>query len=293
MTWRDARNKDARLFETSAQLLAEKLQRGLERNDYFLGALRERAQNLDDTALLDGRLAPPAFDSQKRLPHLLAFGFAAPENGQLKLRWRSAARAPLPAPGEILPSRETYLANGRRLFVPVAERGGSAKHSARGSIVGWVDLESLCRDDSIPMIHDHVLTVVPLGENEALPANARRATLRDAGAPWGIAIARGERFSEFYGPPAPWLAFVAVGLSTVPLLVLASLAGRAAGSAPSSRRSRRSPASSDSLRKACRMNFARRSASSFPARISWIATRSTSRPNAAARSSRRSAPVRG
>ena len=94
--------------------------------------------------------------------------------------------------------------------------------------MGWVELESLCRDDSIPMIHDHVLTVVPLGEHEALPANARRATLRDAAAPWGIAIARGERFSEFYGPPAPWLAFVAVGLSTVPLLVLASLAGRAA-----------------------------------------------------------------
>jgi signal transduction histidine kinase len=78
------------------------------------------------------------------------------------------------------------------------------------------------------MIHEHVLTVAPLGENEALPANARRATLRHAAPSWGIAIGRGERFSEFYGPPAPWLAFVAVGLSTVPLLVLASLAGRAA-----------------------------------------------------------------
>jgi hypothetical protein len=139
VTWRDARNKDVRLFETSAQLLAEKLKRGLERNDYFLGALRERAQNLDDTAPVDGRLAPPAFDLQRRLPHLLAFGFAAPENGQLKLVWRSAGRAPPPGPGEILPSKETYLANGRRLFVLVAAKGGSPMHSARGSIVGWVD----------------------------------------------------------------------------------------------------------------------------------------------------------
>jgi signal transduction histidine kinase len=101
-------------------------------------------------------------------------------------------------------------------------------HSARGSIVGWVDLESLCRDDSVPMIREHVLTAVPLGENEALPANTRRATLRETAVPWGIAMARGEPFSEFYGPPAPWLAFLAVGLSTVPLLVLASLASRAA-----------------------------------------------------------------
>ncbi|HEV7406372.1 MAG TPA: HAMP domain-containing sensor histidine kinase [Chthoniobacteraceae bacterium] len=228
VTWRDARNKDERLFEASAQLLAEQLKHGLERNDYFLGALRERAQNLDDTALVAGRLAPPGFDLPRRLPHLLSFGFAAPENGQLKLRWRSAARAPIPAPDEILPAGETYMANGRRLFVLVPAKGGSPMYSARGSIVGWVDLDSLCRDDSIPMIRDHVLTVVPLGESEALPANARRATLREPAPPWGIAIARGERFSEFYGPPAPWLAFVAVGLSTVPLLVLASLASRAA-----------------------------------------------------------------
>jgi hypothetical protein len=35
VTYRDARNKDVRLFETSAQLLAKKLKRGLEQTITF------------------------------------------------------------------------------------------------------------------------------------------------------------------------------------------------------------------------------------------------------------------
>src|SRR3954469_23439279 len=68
VTYRDARNKDERLFETSAQVLTENLQRSLERNDYFLGVLRDREHEIVDSGVAVGRLVPPAFDWQQRLP---------------------------------------------------------------------------------------------------------------------------------------------------------------------------------------------------------------------------------
>ncbi|MEQ1889731.1 MAG: DNA-binding protein, partial [Alphaproteobacteria bacterium] len=43
---------------------------------------------------------------------------------------------------------------------------------------------------------------------------------------WQAAILRGDKFSEQYSLPTPWLHLVAVGLSAVPLLLLASLATR-------------------------------------------------------------------
>ena len=148
VTWRDARNKDERLFETSAQLLAEKLQRGLERNDYFLGALRERAQNLDDTALLDGRLAPPAFDLQRRLPHLLAFGFAAPETARSSYSGGALGARPFPPSATFCrPRKRTWrMEDASSCWSP----RGEAAQSIRREVPSWAGWSSNPSAATIP-----------------------------------------------------------------------------------------------------------------------------------------------
>ncbi len=45
---------------------------------------------------------------------------------------------------------------------------------------------------------------------------------------WDVAIERGPKFGDHFGGPAPLLAVLAVALSTLPLLILTILAGRAA-----------------------------------------------------------------
>ena len=65
VTYREARSKDERLFETSAQMLADQLQRELEGNLYLLSTLRGQALPLNHAALLNGKFVPK-LDWQKR-----------------------------------------------------------------------------------------------------------------------------------------------------------------------------------------------------------------------------------
>ena len=51
-------------------------------------------------------------------------------------------------------------------------------------------------------------------------------TIRENDAHWDVGIMRGPQFSQQFGPPTPWVLFIAVALSAVPLVILASLAGR-------------------------------------------------------------------
>lgn len=71
-----------------------------------------------------------------------------------------------------------------------------------------------------------MLVVTPLAENLDVPAGAHGAVIADGNARWLAAIRRGEKFSERYSLPTPWLLLGALGLSTLPLLLLVSLASR-------------------------------------------------------------------
>ena len=245
VTYREARSKDERLFETSAQMLADQLQRELGGNLYLLSTLRGQALPLNRAALLNGKFVPK-LDWQKRLPHLLAFGYADLTNGQVLLGWKSEERSPLPKVGENLADDQRVAAvlkfvrpsdgaadsdcllDQHRLLILFGFDGDAAAKAPRGYIVGWVNLETLCRDQTLPLIRDQVLSAAALDENETTPAGAKRMSIIEGGSRWGVGIARGAKFDQRYGPPTPWVAFTAVALSAVPLLVILVLAGRAA-----------------------------------------------------------------
>ncbi len=242
VTYRDAREKDERLFQTSAQVLKEQLQSSFQRADYFLDVLRRQAGNLPDGTAFSGPAAG-TYDWKAKLPHLLAFGFAAQKEGQVMVQWMSEARVPVAAIGDDLTGRPGIAAAVKGPSIPGALPtfgGMSADHrmlvvmtvlklpvrTPRGYVVGWLDLDALCRQSALPLLVDGVLLAAPLIESDALPAGAERKRIGDGSAQWTVAIRRGPHFSREYGAPAPWLAFFAVGLSAVPLLVLAMLAGR-------------------------------------------------------------------
>jgi signal transduction histidine kinase len=96
----------------------------------------------------------------------------------------------------------------------------------RGYVVGWVDLEALCQDDTVELVRKQVLTAVPLASHESLTAGAQRWQVEEDHLQWSVGIARGPNFNVHVGPPTPWLAFIAAGLSALPLLGLTMLAGR-------------------------------------------------------------------
>ncbi len=281
VTWRDAREKDERLFQTSAQVLQEQLEASFGRNAYFLGVLRTQARERDPAALAREQIVPAA-DWKEKLPYLIAYGYAEQVDGRAILRWKSDERAPVPGIGDDLadnpavaaalaaspppkvaaptkapaPDPVPHSANAppagagaveamkvmvAQMLFPlqsVAEDGHRLvvllpvvrprEREPRGYIAGWVNTAALCRNDTLPLLRDAVLSATPLVAGAPLPDGALRATMRESGTEWTASIQRGPHFSREYGAPAPWLAFLAAGLSAVPLLVLAALAGRAA-----------------------------------------------------------------
>ncbi len=245
VTYREARSKDERLFETSAQMLADQLRRELGNNLYLLSTMRGQALPLNRAALLNGKFIPK-LDWQKRLPHLLAFGYADLTNSQVLLGWKSEERTRLPAVGENLAADRRVAAvlkfvrpsdgaadsdcvlDQHRLLILFGFDGSVAAKVPRGYIAGWIDLESLCHDQTLPLLQDQVLAATPLAENESTPGGAKRISIIEGGSQWGVGIARGANFNQRYGPPPRWLAFTAVALSAVPLLLILVLAGRAA-----------------------------------------------------------------
>lgn len=230
VTYRDAREKDTRLFQTSAEVLGEQLQHGFERNTYYLGIIRGQAEGLDDAALASGRVES-GFDWKAKLPHLLAYAYVEQAGGKAIIRWKSEQRVPLPLVGDEIVTNPAVAAQSINLdahrtllLLPVLR---PKERTVRGYVAGWVDIGALCRDDTMPLLRDAVLTAKQLAPGEAAPEGATRVEIHDSRAPWVAAIARGPHFSQEYGAPAPWLAFLAAGVSAVPLLVLSTLAGRA------------------------------------------------------------------
>jgi hypothetical protein len=110
VTYRDARQKDQRLHETTAEMLTEQLQRETGRNSYYLTQLRQQARKLSDAELAAGKLTVPGFNWRERLPHLLSFGYAERlHDGRVITRWQSEARIPSAAPASSTPASDAEL----------------------------------------------------------------------------------------------------------------------------------------------------------------------------------------
>ena len=90
VTYRDARKKDHRLHETTAEMLTEQLQRSTGANSYYLTQLRQLARKLGDADLAAGKLTLPNFNWRERLPHLISYGYAERfPDGRVITRWQS------------------------------------------------------------------------------------------------------------------------------------------------------------------------------------------------------------
>ena len=99
VTYRDARKKDDRLHETTAEMLTEQLQRSTGANSYYLTQLRQLARKLGDADLAAGKLTLPNFNWRERLPHLISYGYAERfPDGRVVTRWQSEPRSPSTAP---------------------------------------------------------------------------------------------------------------------------------------------------------------------------------------------------
>ena len=247
VTYRDARHKDEQVFLTTARVVGHHFQNEFERDAYLPRELRNRGRSLDDAALRAGKMMP-VFASRswmERLPHVLSLGYAELVDGKLILRWKSEERVPTMTLGDDLtaiPGVRAAMAvpqsdpspvaasitPEKRMLILAAHPGIGNESAIRGYMVGWIDLNLACQDQTIPQIRDGVLSAKPLIGNEPPRADTHRVELRILGAAWTAEISRGPHFSQQYGAPPPWFTFIAVGLSAVPLLLLASLAGRSA-----------------------------------------------------------------
>jgi signal transduction histidine kinase len=243
ITYRDARQKDDRLYETTTQVLAEHLVRSFERHTYLPKDLRQRSRNLDDAGLASGK-GLPTYPWKEKMPFLIAMGYAQWVDEKTIVQWKTEERESVAAIGEnltlipgVAAAQEAVphsdmsatfsimLPRHRLLVMPVLAANPPQK-DPRGFMLGWIDLDALCRDVTIPLLRDEVLVAAPLTEGEPLPEGARRMTIRENDAHWDVGIMRGPQFSHQFGPPTPWVLFIAVALSAVPLVILASLAGR-------------------------------------------------------------------
>ena len=178
VTYRDARQKDERVYETTAQVLAEKMQNNFERHTYFPREVRQLARNLDEAALLAGKMVP-AFPWREKLPHLMALGYAPQEQGRVIVRWMSEQRVPVTALGDDLATLPGVVATlktasphdpsatmgcmleHRRMLILLTIPGSSAASAPRGYIIAWIDLDSMCRDPALELIRDQALAATP------------------------------------------------------------------------------------------------------------------------------------
>ena len=244
--FRDAKQKDQRVYETTAQVLTEQLQNSFQRHTYLPIEMRSRARTMDDAALRAGKLMP-VIHPRTKLPHLLAVGYAERVADHVIIRWMHpmpgtrrkqahdgddlmndpaiAAAITAKAPAGPAATKGCVLPNHRMLAILELAAADPAS-APRGYVLGWIDLDSMCHDESLPLLHDQVLTATPLTDGVPIPEGALRRAVSDESARCELAVARGAKFGTSYSPATPWLAFLATGLSTLPLLVLASLAGR-------------------------------------------------------------------
>ena len=218
----EAQRKDAQLFEATSGLAGERLHLIAVRHLNFFNILRNQLRS-QPVPVRDVLRIPPS--SKHAFPHLIAFGYASIQNGRTVLEWTGSDDAAPMQVGHNLAAdarlaavldRASRMAaptaaldshTGRRAFVACAVGDGA---KPRGFVVGWLDVDSFCRDSSTALLKDGVLTAAPLAENAPTPPDAHLFMIREGDMQFPIAIARGPAFRETYGHISPALV-LAVG----------------------------------------------------------------------------------
>lgn len=215
----EARRREAQLFEATSGLAAERLQLAAVRHINFFNTLRNQFRQQLGASAQPLRI-PPAL--QASFPHMVTFGYAEAEQDRVLLRWTNG-EAPVPAGTDLAadPRLASALERALHQLAPVAVLDSPAGDRAfvaatagdgaraRGFVIGWISIRSLCLHEDMPLLREGVLVALPHAGSGPPPEGARPFVLREGGAEFPIAIARGPRFASAYGPVPPTLLFAA------------------------------------------------------------------------------------
>lgn len=245
ITFKAARERDARLFDTAAEVLVEQLKINTLRHQNFLNIMRNQWRYVQDSGHPPQGMPPKGWET--RVTHLRMLAYATHvDEANIRVTWQQG-RGTFVKAGDNLASqpqiatvlRQARLSTAPLLFaapplinslVIVGAVTSPEDHLlVRGYIVGWIDLESFCHDPALPLLNGEVLRARPVSTAEVPDPAERRQLISDGEnkSEWTVAISRGSGFSREYGTPTPWVGFVALGLSVLPLGVLVMLASRA------------------------------------------------------------------
>lgn len=239
ITFKAARERDSKLFDTAAEVLGEQFKLSTFRHLTFLNVLRSQWRSLGNKSQPPRSVMPPA-GWQERYPHLLAVAYAshdAEENipilwqeGRTEVDPTGTNLAADPALNAVLEKARlsssvaafAAMPSAHHLAIVEAVPDASNLRIIRGYMIGWIDLNSICSDQALPLIRDGALKADLDG------AKGRRFEISgESDVKWTAWIARGPQFKREYGTPTPWVGFAALGLSVLPLGLLVMLASRA------------------------------------------------------------------
>ncbi len=239
VTFRAARERDARLAETATQVLGEQLNLTTFKHIAFLNVMRNQWRYVADPGHPPkASLPPPGW--LDRFLHLRAVTFVKHESeSALPVLWQDgrtfdhrigdnlATNAALADAMKRARLTASPVAIGARvsddvMAVVEAVTDGDDAMLVRGYLVEWLDLTSICRDNALPLIQNQALIATSVPHPDA-----QKIAVGEGEAQWQAWIKRGPGFTHEYGTPTPWLGFAALGISVLPLSLLVMLASRA------------------------------------------------------------------
>ncbi len=245
VTFRAARERDARLFDTATEVLVEQLKINTLRHQNFLNIMRNQWRYLENPARPPKGIPPSGWET--RITHLRAIAYAGHETEtSIPVLWQkgrgtSAKVGDNLAENPLLASalRQARLSTAPLVFgahpskstlvVAGAVTSPADNTLVIGYMLGWLDLESFCHDPALPLLSGQVLHARPVSAEDALDPSERRKLISDGEnkTEWTVSVTRGPGFSREYGTPTPWIGFAALALSVVPLSILVIIASRA------------------------------------------------------------------
>lgn len=241
-----AERSNNELFTTATRLVNESLRLATVRHLSFLTQYRgQLSAALDpaDSGIIETLCQR---DRQNRLPHWRTVAYVEDASDSLLVRWDddpstlSAARE-----GDDLRS-ESRLQNAIQLSRqrPYQHFGAAWDKShitvvgavmdprrtrVRGFLIGWLNLDGLCRDPQLPLVSEAALSLTPVSEGTIPPEGSELLSIEEAGAVWRVAVSRGPRFSAVFGQPMPWLVLAGGSSCAILLAALAWFAARSRG----------------------------------------------------------------
>lgn len=234
-----AERSQRELFATATGLVHESLRLATARHVNILQLLRAQLSSVPDPAGRDGTERLRERDWQTRVPHWRAFAFVESAPDAAVVRWCECfGGAPPVKEGDNLaadpkldelfsharghPFQQSSAAWNTNQMAVVGAVMDARRSNIRGFLVGWLDLDGLCRDPQLPLVEEGALVLTPMDVAATAPADSSTLRVNESGVDWQAAVARGPKFAMVFGRPTPWLVLGGGGICA---LLLSALAG--------------------------------------------------------------------